>query len=53
MILAKKALIAPVEFKQKSGLNLETSRGALIAGLGIVGLTLMLYVIFSTVGMAR
>ena len=53
LITAIRPLAAPVEFKQQSGLNLETSKGALIAGLGIIGLTLILYVIFSPVGLAR
>lgn len=36
----------PVEFKSDTKLNLETSKPALIAGIGVVIMTLILYVIF-------
>ena len=48
-----KPLSAPVEFKQQSNLNLESSKGARIAGLIVIALTLILYFIFSPVGLAK
>jgi SSS family solute:Na+ symporter len=53
IITMLKPLASPVEFKQKTTLNLETSRGAMIAGLVVVVLTLVLYVIFSPIGLAK
>jgi SSS family solute:Na+ symporter len=43
----------PIEFKLQSNLNLTSSRGALVAGIVIVIITLAFYVIFSPVGVAR
>jgi SSS family solute:Na+ symporter len=43
----------PVEFKKKSELNLATSKGAVLAGIVVVILTLVLYVIFSPIGLAK
>jgi SSS family solute:Na+ symporter len=53
VITAVKPLAQPVEFKQKTDLNLEGSKGALIGGLIVVGLTLMLYLVFSGAGVAK
>jgi hypothetical protein len=43
----------PVEFHSKTALSLESSKGALVAGLICVVLTLALYVIFSPLVLAR
>jgi len=43
----------PVEFKQKASIELESSRTAKIAGIVVVAITLLLYVIFSPLGVAK
>ena len=43
----------PVEFKKQSSLNLTSSKGALVAGVIIVIITLAFYVIFSPIGIAK
>lgn len=43
----------PIEFQQKTTIGLESSRGAKIAGLVVVAITLLLYVIFSPAGLAK
>ena len=43
----------PVEFEVRTELNLESSRGALVAGIICIALTLSLYVIFSPLVVAR
>ncbi len=43
----------PFEFKRQSAVALETSRGARLAGGVVVVLTLILYLIFSPLGVAR
>lgn len=43
----------PFEFKQQSAIALETSRGARVAGLVVIAITLALYVIFSPLVAAR
>jgi len=43
----------PVEFKQKTSIELESSRTAKIAGIVVVAITLLLYVIFSPLGVAK
>ncbi|MCP5527237.1 MAG: sodium/solute symporter [Verrucomicrobiales bacterium] len=52
-IAVLKPLPEPVVFKVNTRLNLETSRGARLAGVGVVLLTLVLYVVFSPLGLAR
>lgn len=47
-----KPLPAPIEFKQQGSLNLTTSKGALIAGIVVVVLTVILYLVFSPIGLA-
>jgi SSS family solute:Na+ symporter len=42
----------PVEFKSNTRLNLEGSKGAKIAGIVVVLVTIILYVIFSPLGIA-
>lgn len=53
VVTKMKPLPQPVEFKQQSSLNLTSSRGALIAGVVVVIITLALYVIFSPIGLAK
>jgi len=48
-----KPLPQPVLFKTNTNLNLDSSKGARNAGIVIVLLTLILYVIFSPLGIAR
>jgi len=43
----------PIEFKKQSNLNLASSKGALVAGVIIVIITLAFYVIFSPIGIAK
>jgi len=46
-------LAQPVEFKRQSELNLSSSNGAKIAGVIVVVITLILYVLFSPIGFAK
>ena len=48
-----KPLAQPVEFKLNTTINLRASTGARLAGIVVVILTLILYVIFSPIGIAR
>lgn len=48
-----KPLPQPVQFITNTRLNLETSRGAKIAGVVVVVITVILYIIFSPLGIAR
>lgn len=48
-----KPLAAPVVFKTSTNLNLDPSKGARTAGIIVVLLTIILYVIFSPLGIAR
>ena len=53
LITAIRPLSKPVEFKQQSNLDLESSKGARVAGLIVIALTLILYFIFSPIGLAK
>jgi SSS family solute:Na+ symporter len=53
VITMVKPLPQPIEFKQKTTIALTTSNSAKLAGIGVVVLTLILYVIFSPLGIAR
>lgn len=48
-----KPLPQPVVFKTNTTMNLETSQGAKMAGIAVVVITLILYFIFSPLGIAR
>jgi SSS family solute:Na+ symporter len=48
-----KPLPEPIQFKAQSNLNLASSRGALVGGLAVVVLTLVLYVLFSPLVIAK
>jgi SSS family solute:Na+ symporter len=53
LIAVVKPLPQPVVFQTNTRLNLETSSGATLAGIGVVVVTLILYVIFSPLVLAR
>jgi len=53
IITLLKPLAEPVEFKQQSTLNLRSSNGAKIAGIVVVVITLVLYFLFSPIGLAK
>ncbi|MBN1359315.1 MAG: sodium/solute symporter [Sedimentisphaerales bacterium] len=53
VITMLKPLPQPVEFRQQSNLNLTSSKGAKLAGIVVVIITLALYVIFSPIGLAK
>jgi SSS family solute:Na+ symporter len=53
IITMVRPLPQPVEFKKQSNLNLTSSKGALVAGIVIVVITLAFYVIFSPLGVAK
>lgn len=53
LIAVVKPLAQPVEFKLNTRLNLESSKGARLAGVAVVVLTLILYFIFSPFGIAK
>ncbi|MEJ5259395.1 MAG: sodium/solute symporter [Anaerohalosphaeraceae bacterium] len=53
LITAAKPLTQPIEFRQNTTIQLHSSRGAAVAGVVVVVLTLLLYVIFSPLGLAR
>ncbi len=53
LIGVAKPLPQPVEFKANTRLNLETSRSAKMAGVVVVVVTVILYIIFSPLGIAR
>lgn len=53
LIAIVKPLAQPVEFKTNTRLNLETSSGARLAGIGVVIVTLILYFNFSPFGVAK
>jgi SSS family solute:Na+ symporter len=48
-----KPLPQPIQFRHNTTINLDTSQGAIVAGIIVVILTLTLYVIFSPIGVAR
>jgi len=53
IITVLRPLPKPVEFKRQSNLDLTSSRGALVAGIIIVIITLTFYVLFSPIGFAK
>lgn len=53
VITAVKPLAQPVEFKARTTIALEQSKSAKIAGIGVILITLVFYVIFSPWGVAR
>jgi SSS family solute:Na+ symporter len=53
IITLVKPLPQPIQFRHNTSIDLQSSRGALIAGLIAVAITLALYVIFSPIGLAK
>ena len=53
VITLLKPLATPIEFKAQTSIKLETSKGAKIAGMAVVVITLILYVLFSPIGLAK
>jgi SSS family solute:Na+ symporter len=52
IITIAKPLAKPIEFEAKNQVALESSKGARKAGIGVIVLTVMLYIIFSPLGIA-
>jgi len=52
IITMAKPLPAPVEFKQQTTIDLTGSKNARMAGVAVVVITLILYVVFSPIGLA-
>ncbi|MBN2314756.1 MAG: sodium/solute symporter [Sedimentisphaerales bacterium] len=53
IITIVKPLARPIEFERKSQVDLSSSGGAKIAGIVVVVITLILYVLFSPIGLAK
>ncbi len=53
LITLAKPLSQPIEFKANTSIKLETSKGAKMAGIAVVVITLILYVLFSPIGLAK
>ncbi len=53
IITKLRPLAQPVEFKQKTTLDLQSSGGAKVAGIVVVVITLVLYFLFSPLGLAK
>ncbi len=53
VITMLKPLAQPIEFHTQSKLNLTSSKGAKVAGIVVVLITLALYVLFSPIGLAK
>jgi solute:Na+ symporter, SSS family len=53
VITALRPLAQPVEFKRQTAISLETSQGAKVAGIGVILLTVVLYVLFSPIGLIQ
>jgi SSS family solute:Na+ symporter len=53
IITILKPLAQPIEFKQQTKLDLRSSNGAKIAGIVVVVITLVLYFLFSPIGLAK
>ena len=53
IITLLKPLARPIEFKQNTTIALKTSKGAVLAGIGVVVITLVLYVLFSPLVFAK
>lgn len=53
IITMLKPLAQPIEFKQTTKLDLRSSNGAKVAGVVVVIITLLLYFLFSPIGLAK
>lgn len=52
IITVARPLAKPIEFEAKNVVELESSKGARKAGIGVIILTVLLYIIFSPIGIA-
>lgn len=52
LITVMRPLSKPIEFEAKNVVALESSKGARTAGIGVVILTVLLYIVFSPIGIA-
>jgi SSS family solute:Na+ symporter len=52
-ITLAKPLDQPIEFKSNTSIQLETSKGARLIGIGVIVITLIMYVLFSPIGLAK
>jgi len=48
-----KPLAQPIEFKTNTTIELHSSRGALVAGIIVVAITLVFYLLFSPLVLAK
>jgi solute:Na+ symporter, SSS family len=53
VITVLRPLAQPIEFKRQTAISLETSHGAKVAGIGVILLTVVLYVLFSPIGLIQ
>ena len=53
IITILRPLAQPIEFKQQTKLDLRSSNGAKIAGIIVVVITLVLYFLFSPIGLVK
>jgi SSS family solute:Na+ symporter len=53
LITLAKPLTQPIQFEQKTNIELKTNKGAIIAGIVVVAITLVLYVLFSPIGLVK
>ena len=53
LITLVRPLAQPMQFEQKTSIDIRTSNGAKIAGIVVVIITLILYVLFSPIGLAK
>jgi solute:Na+ symporter, SSS family len=53
VITALRPLAHPMEFKRQTTISLETSHGAKVAGIGVILLVVILYVLFSPIGLIQ
>jgi len=53
VITTLKPMAQPIEFEQKTKLDLKSSKGAFVAGIVVVVITLVLYVLFSPIGLSK
>ncbi|MFA5239990.1 MAG: sodium/solute symporter [Phycisphaerae bacterium] len=53
LITLVKPLAQPIVFERKTNIELETSKGAKIAGILVVIITLAMYILFSPIGLAK
>jgi SSS family solute:Na+ symporter len=53
IITILKPMDKPIVFEQKTSLDLKSSRGAFMAGIVVIIITLVLYALFSPIGLAK